>query len=166
MDNESTALIPGIIQKKSDGYTKFKLIQLVEQSANTLGRDVGIVRDGDQFMGNRIESAENIETLSSGWCLNKEKVRVRNERRQRRKLPVFQLVPPSNEVPSRFLENLLALADRLSPEACLLFGNGNEVFFQKLGNLGFATLNTRNCFNLALRLFNTGWRIITKMGFQ
>jgi hypothetical protein len=60
---QGTALVAGIVQDEGNGDLQPQFNQLTQQLANTLGVDVGQIRDGDDLMRDRIQGPQDIEAL-------------------------------------------------------------------------------------------------------
>lgn len=70
--NEFAFLIACVVENEHDGHIGIQAPQFIEQLTDTVGIDVSIIRDHDQFMGNGIEGRQDIQALPTSGCLNED----------------------------------------------------------------------------------------------
>jgi len=58
-----TALVAGIVQDDGERDPEIEGGQVPQERTDLRRRNVGVVRDGKEFMGDRVERAQDIETL-------------------------------------------------------------------------------------------------------
>ena len=63
-------LIAGIVQHQRDRHAEVEVSQLMQQLADTLGGDVGVIGHRNEFVRDRIQGAQDIEALASGRRLD------------------------------------------------------------------------------------------------
>ena len=64
-------LITCIIQEQRNWYAEVQVVQFIEQGTDTFRCNVGIIGYDDQILGNCVDRAKDIETLSARWRLHK-----------------------------------------------------------------------------------------------
>ena len=62
--------VAGIVQHQRDRHAEVKISQLIQQLADTLGGDVGVIGDRNQFVRDRIRDGQDVEALASGRRLD------------------------------------------------------------------------------------------------
>lgn len=63
--NDLALLIACVIKYERNRHSHTTFRYLIKKFANTLRVDIGFIADRDQFMSNRVQCPENIETFSS-----------------------------------------------------------------------------------------------------
>ncbi len=68
--NESAALIAGVIENQGDGCLEIARAEFSQQLAHAFGIDIRIIRHGDHFQVERIDSAQHVEALATARRLD------------------------------------------------------------------------------------------------
>ena len=63
--DESPFLKARVIQDQGDRFVQGQRAQAPQQLTHTLGIDIGFVGDGNQFMGDRVQRPQDLESLST-----------------------------------------------------------------------------------------------------
>ena len=171
-----TALIAGIIQNHSQRDAEVERGELPQEGTDFRGSNVGVVGDGDEFMGDGVERAQDIEALPPGWGAEEDAgsqtrgtpgreltQSARHRQRRRRAAPHG---PGLSAAPTPLPGNALARRGRLWRGACRRADNGDGVFFKILAHLRLTALDARQGFDLALGFFDRCRRMGAKIRFQ
>ena len=143
-------LITRVIQKQCEWYAKFQVVQFIQQGADTFRCNVSVIGNGDQFLGNGVDCAKHIETLSPCWRLNKDACQRPKKANERRKYKMSRIDKENGAAPSfcfrqtrlDFVLQVICLFFRVS------FGRNNTYFATT--EMQFFFRNSAICVSLRL----------------
>lgn len=65
-----TFLVARVVQHQSNGHTQVQRRQLIQERAEALGVDVGVIGNRDEFMGDGVQGPQDVEALPPRWGLD------------------------------------------------------------------------------------------------
>ena len=72
LENQSTTLVACSVEKEGDRHAQMKVCQFMQELADFVRGDGRVVRHRNEFMRDRIQSCQDIETLTTRWGLNED----------------------------------------------------------------------------------------------
>lgn len=139
-----------IVQKQREWHARFQVVQFIQQGTDTFRCNVGVIGYGDQLLGNGVDCAKHIETLSPCWRLNKDACQRPEKTNERRKYKMSR-IDKENGAASRFCFRQTRL-DFVFQVLCLLFrvsfGRNNAYFATT--EIQFFFWNSAICVSLRL----------------